>query len=236
MNDLLAHIRHLAAVVIFGLVIPTIGFFSIYPGGVSDMVNRFKVESKFRSFKNQSVIEVGQRFTITDVSYWEAMQKLRSAKEGDAIKLVIKENYGGDANVLKMLNDAISQSKAFVVVSVKHFGLSCGTYIAAQGNLFFLSNDSLLLFHTGQHGSGIKTTNKGNSVNDPDNEEAFAMVTKVFEPYTNWITAAERERFKQGDDIYVTGKEICNRVDGRNAPILYRFRDGCVIKGLKDND
>lgn len=225
-----AYLRHALAIIVFGVVIPIAAFFNTYPNGVEDFVNRIRYASIVNTGPTELLV-LKTRFAMLEPGYLETAQRLLKAKEGEKLTIRVDDNFGGDASVLQMIQTAINKSKASVTVTLKHFGLSCGTYILGMGDYLVLPSDSLLLFHTGSH-MGQKTT-EVSAPGDTMNKEAFDMVMKIFAPYRGWITKEEFTEFKKGTDVWVTGADICLGRDGRKADVLYTYKGGCVIKGFR---
>lgn len=234
-SDTLHRVRHGIAILVFGIVMPVFAFFLAYPGGVSDMVNRLKYSYFLSTLSPTQTVVLKDGFDYSDFAYFNVVTTLQNAPKGSRVNILVKNNMGGAADLLIKINEAIRTSKAYVTVSVEHFGFSCGTYILNQGDLLVLPNDAQLLFHTGSHSGGIVTTRRGNTPFDPWNEQAYTEIMKIMKPYRSWVTPAEYEQYKDGTNIWVSGSEICNGTDGRKVPVLFYYRGGCVIKGFKGN-
>lgn len=222
-------VKHFLFVGIFGLVIPVALFLKAYPLGPQDMFERVKFEFKMSQFHNEKDILLSHMFDPMNLGYWLDSEIIENATSDTRINILVSENIGGAGMLLGTLQDAIQKSKAMIVVSVAKFGLSCGTYILNMGDYLVLPNDSLILFHLGS----VNGKNTNDFSNDPEVIEAAKMGHHFFEGYRPWITDAEYDQFRHGADIFVTGKSICEGLDGRKAPVLFTYKDGCVIKGFK---
>lgn len=224
-----AHVKQGIGLIIFGLLLPTALFFKAYPGGPVDMLNRILYQHQLTVPGSTFTVELGKAFSYNDDSYAKAVNILGRANEGDRVILVIRENFGGNAAVLEELSRAMGASRATVLVRLEHFGLSCGTYVLNDSDYTFIPNDSLILFHYGTY-NGV--TIEADST-DPVIQEVVQDMDKFFIAYRPWVTDTEYAQIRVGTDIFLTGKDICSKSNGRNPPVLYHTSDGCVIKGTR---
>lgn len=215
--------------IIFGLVIPVALFLNAFPGGPRELFNKVMYMPDLIVEGQTYTVSLGPVFTIEDISYVNAVNVLQSATSEDRVVIVVRENFGGNAAILDELSKAMGKSKAKVLVRLEHFGLSCGTYVLGDSDYTFIPNDSLLLFHFGTF-DGIKI--QMNSA-DPMIRDAAKEVDAFFQAYRDWVTDSEYQKIRNGADIFLTGKDICSKTDGRNAPVLYQTSDGCVVKGMR---
>ncbi len=222
-------LRQVLFVTIFGLVIPVALFFKAYPLGPKDMFGRIQFEWEQSKYPHTLDITLSNVFTPEDPIYLVGPMLIRDAQADTRVNLLVSENWGGYVYILEALNEAIKQTNAMVVVSVAKFGMSCGTLIVHSGNYLVLPNDSLLLFHLGRIGN--KTISDFST--DPEIQAAAAYMHTLYKEYRAWLTDDEYQRFTHGEDIYVTGRSICESANGRGAPVLFTYKGGCVIKGVK---
>lgn len=222
-------IRHLLCVLIFGLVVPVFLLLRAYPLGPSEMFERVKFEWNLPHYTKEVNLSLSGGFNPRDFNYALNTSIIQQADENTRINIIVDENVGGAVYVLEELQDAIKASKAFIVLTVSKFGLSCGTLILGSGNYLILPDDSLLLFHLGSV-NGQRTSDYSD---DPVLQDAARQMHVLYAPYRKWITDKEFDKFKHGGDIFVTGASICHGKDGREAPVLFTYNGGCVIKGAK---
>lgn len=223
--------------VIFGILLPSFAFHYDYPGGINDMYNKVNVELSQPYITEQITVRLSDSFTADNEAAYDFVNaQLASATEYDKITIVVENNKGGDASMLDKAYRAIQNTKAEVVLTVKHFGYSCGTYILGQGNYLLLPYDTTILFHMGSV-AGIPM-----SVDVPDGwpadkADVWARLVQLpidlMEPYKNWISKDDYTMFLHGKNMFYSGREICLGLTGGNAPVLYQVDNGCVIKGFK---
>ena len=51
--------------------------------------------------------------------------------------------------------------------------------------------------------------------------------------YRPWLSKVEQKEYSTGNNVYLTGYSICNHGDERTVEILWKYKDGCVLKGMK---
>jgi len=220
---------------VFGLAMPVFAFTLAYPGGPSDMYYRVMYEQEMQKYNKPKNFTLQAGFSLDNmIQYIIQGVFIERASAKDRIIITISENVGGVAALLLLLEEQIKNSKAFIIMTVDKFGLSCGTYILAHGNVLVLPNDALLLFHFGNHtdstGKSAKTTADGTSI---ENRAAYNLAFKQLMPYKSWVTSSEFEKITKGGDVFLTGAQICNKTSGRKVDVLFYTKDGCVIRGLK---
>ena len=223
-------IRHELAVLIFALVIPVYAFNLAYPEGPKEMINGIVVPLYKMKVHNTKTITLASQFTPFDPAYIDAIMTLDSAPPGTEIDIVIKDNFGGMVMVLNMLEDAIKKSKAFVIITVKDFGWSCGTDILLMGNLLIMPTDALTGFHTGSMGN--ETILPSFATGTPEQQEAWKEVVRLTKPYLKWFTPEEYKTWLTGASVFLSGRQICED-SNRDVDILYHTKGACVIRGNK---
>jgi hypothetical protein len=228
----LAYLRHKLAVVIFGVLLPVVLFFNAYPGGVHEMVERVKFSYRMGSIHNTVRVVLEQEFGgLQTDDYVNAVRTIENASSDTRVLVVVKENFGGAVNLLLPIMEAAQRSTAVVVVTVERFGFSCGGDIILSGDYAIIPTDSLLMYHTGAfHGETIK---EPTMFSPKYMNWAYQLVNLLTSPYKAWMTSEQREKFKTGASIWITGGELCSKRDGREVDVLFQYDGGCVIKGNK---
>lgn len=230
-----AQLRHAIAVVFFGFVIPLIAFTIAYPGGPSDMYNKAIYPIQMSRYQT-TVLKLPGSFSLSELEYYVAAAvDLMVAKPGERIVLTIDENLGGAVSLLDVMTSFMTSSKAHVTTVPKDFALSCGTNILFYGNETAMPYGTLLLFHT-----GYLTDESGNTHRVTPNSE-YAKVREIYAEtikrdyplFSRWLSKANLDKYMAGQDVFVTGYDLCNHVDGNHPPVLFQYAGGCVIKGLK---
>ena len=96
-----------------------------------------------------------------------------------------------------------------------------------------------MLFHMGSltFSDGRHLTISVDMLDAPDGEQFKDIVEgslRVLDPYRHWITDEEYEQYRHGEDIWVTGNQVCQGEGGRQAAVLFQIDNGCVIQGQKE--
>lgn len=228
----LAYLRHKLAVVVFGVLIPVVLFFNAYPGGVHEMVERVKFSYKMGSINHTVRVVLNDQFGgLQTDDYVNAAFTIEQAPSDARVLVVVKENFGGDVSLLLPIMEAAQRSKAVVVLTVERFGFSCGGDIILSGDYAVIPTDSLLMYHTGQY--------RGETIKEPTIFSpkymawAYQLVNLLTSPYKAWMTSEQREKFKTGASIWITGGELCSKRNGIEVDVLFQYDGGCVIKGNK---
>jgi hypothetical protein len=200
----LAYLRHKLAVVVFGVAIPVVLFFNAYPGGVHEMVERVKFSYRMGGIHKTVRVVLNEEFGgLQTDDYVNAVRTIENAPADTRVLVVVKENFGGDVSLLLPIMEAAQKSTAVVVLTVQRFGFSCGGDIILSGDYAIIPNDSLLMYHTGQFNG---TTVKEPTLFTPAYMKwAYQVVNLLTSPYKAWMTSEEREKFKTGASIWITG-------------------------------
>ncbi len=152
----------------------------------------------------------------------------------DEIAIInVIDNSGGSETQLASIATAILRSKAEIFLTVKHFGMSCGTFVLNQGDYIMLPNDATLLIHTGSVTDGFHEAKIKGGTGDPNMQATYEETVLMFGPWLAYLSPNDKARYLDGQDVFITGKEVCDSYDGSTPPILFHYNGGCLLKGVK---
>ena len=234
MRELYHSFKYWIGVFVLTIGIPGAIMSWLYPGGPMEIYNRAYFELQHLDNTPTKVYRLPSGFDFAHATeFMTAIDALKHAKKGDIITLVVDENWGGADNILFAVINTIKESKAEVIITLNRFGFSCGSFILAFGDYTYLPNNALLGFHTGSY-LGEDGNRHKISIDDLSRSSlaGYIVYLLLMRHYEGYLTPAERRRTDKGEDVFVTGREICDNV-GRNAPILFHLKDGCVLTGKR---
>ncbi len=225
------------AAIVFGLLIPVYAYHTAYPGGPQEMYNKIKYGWVDNLPEDTQVFRLPLAFADETKSTYDYVNtQLGIAKDTDIAVIAVEDNRGGAATMLQAAEKAMLSSQATVITTVKHIGLSCGTFILGYGDYLKLPYDSVLLFHTGSVAGTVVTEAYPSWLPEhlrPTWDAFYRDSIKTMKPYKSWISEGDYEQYKLGKDLFYTGRDLCLKLRGTNAPVLYQTNSGCVIKGFK---
>ena len=182
------------AALVFLIAVPTYAFILAYTGGPREHI-KFDIEQQ-----NYTKVKVANLNSFAPTDPTQSMVLIKMLQEADAktqVIINIKENTGGYLILLQLIEKAIKNSKADVIIKVDHFGFSCGGFILGYGNKLFLPYDALIMFHNGAIQLFDPVTNQSTYVKitstnpDPRVKAAYAQALEMTIPYLQLLTPSE---------------------------------------------
>lgn len=173
----------------------------------------------------------------TVMGYPALAQQILNSDEHTLIRVDVKNNPGGMDLAEEIVHSALLNTKATVWMTITGKAASNGAFVLNASDYVFMPNDSILMFHTG----AIVLSDEDGKVKEvvritPDNpltKDASADREKELDQYRPWLSQKEQQLYSTGENVYLTGYSICNHGDERTVEILWKYKDGCVLKGMK---
>lgn len=173
----------------------------------------------------------------TVMRYPTIARQILTADEHTLIRVEVKNNSGGLDEVEELMHIALVNTQATVWMTITKKAASNGAFVLNASDYIFMPNDSILMFHKG---AIVFSDDEGNIRQivriTPDNPVTKAASTdreQQLDRYRPWLSQEEQQLFQTGGDVYLTGYSICNHGDERTVEILWKYKDGCVLKGMK---
>lgn len=219
--------------------IVAIGAYTVsFPYGASEAYERIKFDFKhyrWGGIKLDRHISIKTQFGGDNLgdNVISFLQITKLVKDQTAI-ITIRDNLGGQLGVLLAISKAMKDSPAEIITTVQHYGFSAGTFVLNQGNYLMLPNDCVLLIHLGSivKDDG-KTVRIAPGSGDTEVQKAYEEQVMQFREWLDYLSVEDKKRYLLGEDVYVTGQEVCDAYGGSNPPILFHYKGGCVLKGVK---
>ncbi len=149
--------------------------------------------------------------------YVDAIDVIENATPLDTIKLHIT-CYGGYLDTAKTIRTAIKQTKAKVVVYVPSVAMSAATMFFDIADEVYLGKDASIMIH--EYSAGL--SGKGQELRAQ--QEFYQRNFKEFtdDVYKPFLTEEELEKIHNGDDKYLTGAELAERLQnaGKFAEVV----------------
>ena len=86
---------------------------------------------------------------LANATYLPLLDRLKEAKKGDVVRIIVRKNFGGAVPTMNMITNAIHKSKAKVIISVEGWAASAGAHILLQGDIAYIPAKAQVLWHTG---------------------------------------------------------------------------------------
>ena len=184
-------------------------------------------------------IDKALSFDTWDYYVETVMLPLQAATEGQTVEITYNYCPGGLVSLQNVIGAEMSYTKAHVVSTFNGFNASSCGYLPFMADTLVIRHDTLFMWH-----QGFIVTNEG--------------WTRLGRKYMNipWLTDAdvrkmerlrldmilthqEMEEFKDGEDVWLSGQQICTRLAkeklvGYELPLMVK-KDAqrCIIKGAK---
>ena len=249
MKNIIRILEGVVFVAVLGVCLPYFAYKQLCPWGARDYYESMQFQvytyDPFKATHGIPLIDkklyLHDNFGMTAVGAIEDIsvaKQIFEAPAGSNILVTVTENWGGDDIFLNLITSSIQLSKAKVFLTVRRFGMSCGTFVLNSGNYLILPDDSLLLIHTGSVGikdsaGKVQWITQRPNTGIPEVEEAYQYSVKRFASWLPYLSTADKARFLNGDDVFITGRQVCTKYGDSNAPVLFHYDGGCVLQGLK---
>lgn len=127
---------------------------------------------------------------------------------GDANnRICLKINsYGGEVRLMYELLNEIDNAKAEIVGIANGFVMSAGGPLVLSGDKIKFSKHSLFLIHKARY------HNEAGEIVIGDEYQHKVMNNVIASYYQGLLTKSEYDRFMEGEDVFIDGKEIEHRV------------------------
>lgn len=135
------------------------------------------------------------------------------ANKGTTIHITITRHSGGYNATAHPVMNAVTTSKANVVITVKGFIASNAALLYRYGNTAIVYKNSRILYH--QHNGGWVTTSWSRTRHN---------IVHAFE----FMTKNQRKGWENKRDIIVSGATVC-----RSRFVISDHGNYCVIRGIK---
>ncbi len=143
-------------------------------------------------------------------TYWDLVDALDRAKQGDTIYIVLRENNGGYVTDEGRIRDAMHRSKALVVTEVQGWASSAALCILFSGDRVMIQKNKL---------TGV------DHLSSPRFPYTIARDIKEMVYHIKFLSAAEWQSVKDGNDTYIYGNSIC----AKNLPHSADSAQSCTI-------
>ncbi len=236
------------AVLLVGVFVPLVAYIKLCPHGLFDYVESVKFEYNLVVNSFGKEIKPVHFYLKKDfhegsfVDYQATSLILKYLPSTSHAVVTVQDNLGGRSDLLEFVTKAIQQSKATIFMKLHRFGFSCGTYILNTGNYTILPNDSLILLHTGSliytdYDGTLKQIRIAPNTGIHVIELMYQQTIERFKSWLPYMSSEDLTRYLKGEDVYLTGKNICDKYGDSNPPVLFHYKtdaeEGCVLKGLK---
>jgi ATP-dependent protease ClpP protease subunit len=147
---------------------------------------------------------------VVPVAYRDIIMLLNTAKDTDTIIFVIN-SHGGVADSCFAICNAIKHTKAYTIADL-YTGYSAGAFIALSCNKIQVNDNSSLMLHCMQGGAG-----DGSIAQIAIRTDFFNRLNTEVILYfcKNFLTHSEIARILSGEEIWLTGSEIKNKIGGK---------------------
>ena len=172
-------------------------------------------DSGNNSFTNKPSGKIHEFYLTGSVNeaseYVEWFNTIRHASADDTIQIYIN-SYGGDLFTAIEFVNVIQKTKAKVKMIVEGACLSAATVIFLQGHEFEIHPFSTFMVHTYTSG----TFGKGNEMYDQISYEKNWSENIIRSVYDKFLTQEELNMVIEGKDLWLTPKEVTERMKNRN--------------------
>lgn len=146
---------------------------------------------------------------IKDPTYYrQAFQVLRSAQEGDLVRIYIS-SYGGNLNSALIFKNCIEECRANVVAIIEAEAYSAASLIALSCGSIEVKPYATMMLHSASFSSGGSVSNVRDHV-DFTGRHAESLMEEV---YHHFITDPEMEDLKKGRELWFDYKQIGDRLE-----------------------
>ncbi len=164
---------------------------------------------------------------IKDPTYYrQAFQVLRSAQQGDLVRIYISSN-GGNMNSAAMFKNCIENCQADVIAVIEAEAYSAASLIALSCSGIEVKPYATMMCHSAAFGSGGIVQNVRDHV-EFVGRNAEALMEEI---YQDFLTPEEFIDLKRGREIWLDhiqiGERLDNMFEARNAK-------GCGVKGCTE--
>ena len=182
----------------------------------------------------------GQQFVIyqmieNDINiYRKLIKRLQTAKKGEVVYIVVRNNRGGYMRTLSQLTHHIASSKGTVIMEADGFIASAAALIVFQGDLVRINYSARLLFHNVRYQQGDKLVIPSRKNRDTP-QKLWTYHTSL-----NWfkrtrvapmLTNEQWEHLLNGKDVIIWGKRICKL--GAKTRVIADRGNSCLTRGVK---
>lgn len=155
--------------------------------------------------------------------------KLDNCKKNEVLNIQLVNNYGGYVYIYEDLRKKVRKANCMVVFEVEHLAASAAAMTLFMGDLVKVHRDSKILFHVIRYvdpetGETIIPTIHSKGLYDI---AMFTWSLTVLEKIMPYTTPDEYKRMLEGEDIIISGKELCNR----GVNVIHRTSEYCLITG-----
>lgn len=170
--------------------------------------------------------------------YPALLEQIQAASDTTLIRVDVKNNRGGYDIVADAVYSVLSNTKAQVWMTITRDARSNGAFVLGASDYIFMPYDGILMFHTGRIVYADPETGKIVKMvrithDNPETKEDAIRREKQLDKYRPWLTKEEQALFSTGESVELTGYDICTHGPERTVEILWKYKDGCVLKGMR---
>jgi ATP-dependent protease ClpP protease subunit len=175
-----------------------------------DYVYATPVATEYRYYLDTSVTETEH--------YQEMFELLQTAGENDCVRIIIS-NFGGSLSTCVAIVNAIRNCRALTVGVLASVAYSAGGAIWLACEAQEVGQHTGFLAHDGQGSTYGSLHQQKMSI-----EHDMAILRSLYEDvYENFLTTEEIETVLKNGDLWISGKDIVERLEKREA--LYKQQD-----------
>lgn len=175
-----------------------------------EMIPMFKEQCEVsQSSMTYNAFDIYLDEEIKDPTYYRhAFQVLRSAQQGDLVRIYIS-SVGGNLNSAVMFKNAIESCQAEVVAIIEAEAYSAASLIALCCSQIEVKKHATMMCHSAAFGSGGIVQNVRDHV-DFVGKHAEAI---MYEVYQDFLNPEELEDLRRGREIWLNHTQIGERLD-----------------------
>lgn len=175
-----------------------------------EMIPMFKEQCEVsQSSMTYNAFDIYLDEEIKDPTYYRhAFQVLRSAQQGDLVRIYIS-SVGGNLNSAVMFKNAIESCQAEVVAIIEAEAYSAASLIALCCSQIEVKKHATMMCHSAAFGSGGIVQNVRDHV-DFVGKHAEAI---MYEVYQDFLNPEELEDLRRGREIWLDHTQIGERLD-----------------------
>lgn len=150
--------------------------------------------------------------------YQPLITALTTASKGDIIHITLDHNNGGYVTNEYMVMEAIDQSKATVVTSIRGWAYSAAFSI-------WLAGDQVIIPKRAEYQpAGLA------HLSSPRTKGSIERDIRYSQFYKRFMTPREWNRMVAGEDVWLTGKGMCNTA---HASVIEENDNYCIVKTVR---